>query len=288
MLHSLTRHEDRFVALLQHAVQQAEVVQEVNIPRKARRLDAVVRLASAPELFGALRPWLASRTVVFEHESAPLTHEAVASAALGPPWLHWHRLRRDGRRTSAAVRRAVAGTQRPPIGVVVADRIALDITAAVPGLRPAEWAGVWHTPCLDEGGLVVLDTSQLVGTPGLEFWAWLGGAPTPEEAARRMRLLLDSPVLSTLALKRLHEAIMNEQLPITTAEQETNYQRITRITREAERLEARQEARTVLLELVSRYAPERLAELQQVDDINVLREALDQAIQQRLAGVRQG
>ena len=103
-----------------------------------------------------------------------------------------------------------------------------------------------------------------------------------------MRLLLDRPVLSTLALKRLHEAIMNEQLPITTAEQETNYQRITRITREAERLEARQEARTVLLELVSRYAPERLAELQQVDDINVLREALDQAIQQRLAGVRQG
>jgi len=81
---------------------------------------------------------------------------------------------------------------------------------------------------------------------------------------------------------------MNEQLPVTTAEQETNYQRITRITREAERLEARQEARTVLLELVSRYAPERLAELQQVDDMNALREALDQAIQQRLASVRQG
>jgi hypothetical protein len=99
-----------------------------------------------------------------------------------------------------------------------------------------------------------------------------------------MRLLLDSPVLSTLALKRLHEAIMNEQLPVTTAEQETNYQRITRITREA----ALQEGRTALLELVSRYAPERLAELQQVDDMNVLREALDQAIQQRLAGARQG
>ena len=99
-----------------------------------------------------------------------------------------------------------------------------------------------------------------------------------------MRLLLDSPVLSTLALKRLHEAIMNEQIPVTTAEQETNYQRITRITREA----ALQEGRTALLELVSRYAPERLAELQQVDDMNVLREALDQAIQQRLAGVRQG
>jgi flagellar biosynthesis/type III secretory pathway protein FliH len=111
-----------------------------------------------------------------------------------------------------------------------------------------------------------------------------------------MRLLLDSPVLSTLALKRLHEAIMNEQIPVTTAEQETNYQRITRITREAALLEGRQEgrhegrqeARASLLELVSRYAPERLAELQQVDDMNTLREALDQAIQQRLAGVRQG
>ena len=93
---------------------------------------------------------------------------------------------------------------------------------------------------------------------------------------------------------------MNEQLPVTTAEQETNYQRITRITREAAllegrqegrqegRLEGRQEARASLLDLVSRYAPERLTELQQVDDMNVLREALDHAIQQRLASVRQG
>ena len=81
---------------------------------------------------------------------------------------------------------------------------------------------------------------------------------------------------------------MNEQLPVTTAEQETNYQRITRITREAALLEVRQEVCAILLELVSRYAPERLAELQQVDDMNTLREALDQAIQQRLAGVRQG
>ena len=40
--------------------------------------------------------------------------------------------------------------------------------------------------------------------------------------------------------------------------------------------------------MVIRYAPERLAELQQVDDMNVLREALDQAIQQQLASVRQG
>jgi hypothetical protein len=103
-----------------------------------------------------------------------------------------------------------------------------------------------------------------------------------------MRLLLDSPVLSTLALKRLHEVIMNERIPVTTAEQETNYQRITRITREAALLEVRQEVCAILLELVSRYAPERLAELQQVDDMHVLREALDQAIQQRLAGVHQG
>jgi hypothetical protein len=68
----------------------------------------------------------------------------------------------------------------------------------------------------------------------------------------------------------------------------TNYQRVTRITREAALQEGRQEGRASLLDLISRYAPERLAELQQVDDMNVLREALDQAIQQRLSGVRQG
>jgi hypothetical protein len=279
MFPSPTRHEDRFVAILQHAVHEVEVVQEVSIPRKARKLDALVRLADAPELFGALRPWLRARTVVFEHESAPLTNEAVASAALGPPWLHWHRLRRDAHRASA-VRRAVAGTDRPPIGVVVADRVAQEMNAAIPGLRPADWPGVWSTPHLDEGGLVVLDTSQLAGIPGFEFWAWLGGASTPEEGARRMRLLLESPSLSTLTLNRLNEAIMNERIPTTSAEQETNYQRITRLARD----EGREEALSSFRELLRRYAPERVAELSEVRDPEVLRHALDEAIQQRLAG----
>lgn len=283
MLVSPTRHEDRFVALLQHAVQEAEVVQEVSIPRKARKLDAVVRLGDAPELFGGLGPWLCERTVVFEHESTPLTHESVASAALGPPWLHWHRFRRDAKRAEA-LRRVVAGTKRPPLGVVVADRVALDLTASVPGLRPAGWAGVWHTPHLDEGGPLVLDTSRLVGIPGLEFWAWLGAAPTPEEGARRMRLLLDSPALSNLTINRLHEAIMSEQIPATSAEQETTYQRVSRLARD----EGRDEGRAHLLQLLERYAPERISEFQHVHDLDVLRLALDEAIQARLSGARKG
>lgn len=48
-------HENRFIERLQFAVGEAEVAQELSIPRKARRLDAVCQFTDAPELFGALR-----------------------------------------------------------------------------------------------------------------------------------------------------------------------------------------------------------------------------------------
>lgn len=266
-----TPHEDRFLAILQHALQGAEVAQEVSIPRKARRLDAVTRLANSPELFGALGSTLQHRTVMFEHESAPLTGEAVASAAVGQAWLRWHHLRKD-RRRPAGVRRVVEGTPRPPVCVVVADSLAADVSGSVPGLRACECAGVWATPFLDEGGLIVLDSSQLVGSAGFEFWAWLGGAPTPAAAAERYGLLLDNLALSTLTRTRLSEAIMNQEIPATPAERETNAQRFRRETLAEGR-------KAELLELLSRYAPESYAVLKHEPDIDVLKAALDEVFQ---------
>lgn len=279
---SSTPHEDRFLAILQHAVEDADVLQELSIPRKARKLDAVVRLDDAPELFGALAPWLQHRAVVFEHESTPPTAEAIASAALGHAWLHWHRLRSHRRQTSS-LRRTLQGTPRAPIAVLVADRVVQDPAGAVAGLRPAGWRGVWTTPNLDEGGLLLLDSSQLVGTPGLEFWAWLGGAPTAEAAAARFAALLDSLSLSTITRYRLTEAIMNHQIPATAAEQETTYQRVTRLAREEGRDAGRDEARASLLELIQRYAPERFEALRGVHDLDELKRELDEAIQRRLS-----
>jgi len=77
---SMNLHENRFIERLQFVVGDAEVAQELSIPRKARRLDCVCQFGEAPGLFGALQAECSQRTVVFEHESQPLTDHAVASA----------------------------------------------------------------------------------------------------------------------------------------------------------------------------------------------------------------
>ena len=89
---SMNLHENRFIERLQFVVGDAEVAQELSIPRKARRLDCVCQFGEAPGLFGGLQAECSQRTVVFEHESQPLTDHAVASAWLGMGWLLWERV----------------------------------------------------------------------------------------------------------------------------------------------------------------------------------------------------
>jgi hypothetical protein len=69
---AMDRLESRFVERLQFEVGDAEVAQELSIPRKPRRLDVVCRFREAPVMFDALRADCSRRTVVFEHVSASL------------------------------------------------------------------------------------------------------------------------------------------------------------------------------------------------------------------------
>ena len=90
-----TPHEDRFIGVLQYMTGH-ELAQEISIPRKARRLDAMCRFGAtpAPGFFGALRAAWPDRAVIFERESTPLTCEAVASAWAGQTWVSWQRLKK--------------------------------------------------------------------------------------------------------------------------------------------------------------------------------------------------
>jgi hypothetical protein len=188
------RLESRFVERLQFEVRDAEVAQELSIPRKSRRLDVVCRFGEAPVMFDALRADCSRRTVVFEHVSASLQRHQVARAWSSMAWLLWEQASppRPGRR--APMLRPEPG-ERPPLGIIVTDQLSAHLHGAVPALRPTDRPGLWATPELDEGGLYVINTSEIdpyrrAGVVGMD-WPGphhrAGGGPT-HHLARRPQL----------------------------------------------------------------------------------------------------
>jgi hypothetical protein len=317
-----TIHEERFLDVL-HFLTGREVAQEISIPRKARRLDAVCRFDAdgAPGLFGPLQAACADRTVLFEHESSPLTVEKVASAWVGLAWLSWHRVRTHrGRRP--AFHALLLGTPRPPLAMVVADGVREDLTDAIPWLAPSLWPGVWATADTGDGrygkgGLLVVDTTRVPPGDGFGFWHWLGRVRDPAEAAVRLDALLGDSKLPTMQAHALQEAIMNGQIQVSEIERETVAQRVRSegleegLRRGLEQgleqglqqgleqgleqglqqgLEQGLEqgrgegARAALLALAARLAPEALPSLRVIHDLDALQQAVDAALAQRLGG----
>lgn len=281
-----TPHEDRFVKLMQFAVGDSEVAQELSIPRKARRLDMVCCFAQAPEYFRALRADCHDRTVLFEHESQPLQRHDVASAWVGLAWLLWERIRpAEGEATDETTERR--RTPRPPLAIIVADDAGDSLAGAVPTLARTRHPGVWATARLEEGGLYVIDTSRVGTRGGFAFWSWIGRPPSDAEADRRLNALLGDRHLSIESKTRIQDAIMSNELPVTATEVETVAQRLRREAKlEGERIgerrgerrgEQRGEqrgTRNTLLSLAAEVAPERLAELQSIKDLNALQAAV--------------
>jgi hypothetical protein len=262
---SMNIHENRFMERLQFAVGDAEVAQELSIPRKARRLDVVCQFTEAPALFGALQAECANRTVVFEHESEPLSEHAVASAWHGMSWLLWDRVRPVRKRERSA-HHILKQTERPPLAIVVADAIHRSLQGAVPSLRPLQTPGLWSTPNLEEGGLLVVDTSRVRKQENLAWWSWLGRAANDDDQRNRLRALLTDPNLPINQLESLQEAIMNGQLTSSTTERETVAQRVRR--------EAREDGiRESMLALVRQVAPERIREFEAIEDALELQRA---------------
>lgn len=262
--------EARFVERLQFEVGDAEIAQELSIPRKSRRLDVVCRFGEAPAMFDALRSDCSRRVVVFEHESQPLVRHAVARAWSGVAWLFWEQLRprRSGRRPPMLL--AEEG-ERPPLGIIVTDEVSDSLHGAVPSLRLTERRGLWATPDLDEGGLYVINTSEIDPGEGLAWWAWIGLARTSEQEAVRLTALLGDPNLPIDDRARIQEAVMNGELSATQVEQETASQRVRREGRLEGRLEGQRQA---LLDMAMEVAPERVEELRTLEDVQALQRAV--------------
>ena len=245
---SETRHEDRFIDVLQYLIGR-EVAQEISIPRKARRLDAAFRFGEAdvPGLFGALLPAFADRVVLFEHESRLVDAESVASAWVGQAWVSWQRLKKQTRRRQS-VYTLVAETIRPPLAVVMADRVTEDLTGAVPSLGPTEWPGLWATNDTGElrfnqGGLLVVDTGNLPAGDGFGFWRWLGRARDSDDANERLVDLLADNQLPINDRILFLEPIVERAFAVSDIERETASQRLRREGREEGRERGREEGR---------------------------------------------
>lgn len=278
-----TPHEDRFIEVLQYLTGR-ELAQEVSIPRKARRLDAICRFDGdeVPAMFGALSTACADRAVLFEHESAPLSVESVASAWVGLAWLTWHRVR-TYRGRKPAVHALLSGSRRPPLAIIVADGIAHDLTGAVPGLALTRSAGLWSAADsgdlhFDNGGLIVVDTSAVPAGDGYGLWQWFHHTRDDADANARLVALLDDPLLPMLAKQRFLEAMMDQQFNVSDTELETASQRVRREGRE----EGREEGRMAILALAARVVPEMIPTLQGIEDLEELQRAADAAIVRKL------
>lgn len=268
-----TPHENRFIKLMQFAVGDNEVAQELSIPRKARKLDMVCRFTEAPDYFGALRADCGNRTVLFEHESQLLARHDVASAWVGLAWLLWERVRPREARSKRA-QQVPDTTLRPPLAVLVADHAGDALTGAVPTLARTAQDGIWATAQLDDGGLYVIDTSVVKPDHGFAFWSWLGRAADDGAASERLRALLTDSHLSIDSISRLQEAIVNHELPVSDTEHETAAQRLRREGFADGERRGERKGREALLAVAAELAPERVDELARITGLTELRAAV--------------
>lgn len=264
------------------------------MPRKARSLDLVMQFDVAPVWFGALQDTCSDRIVLFEHVSRRVRRHDVASARVGEAWLAWERVRPQRRGSDPPSLWNTGSTPaRPPLAVVVADAAQASLHGAVPMLRRQHAAGVWATPQLEEGGVVVLDTARVQADEGYAWWSWLGRARTDADAAQRLFRLLGDSSIPIVERERLKEAIVEGELETSVTEREGLYQKLQqeiRASREeglAQGLQkglaqgVQQGRRDALLHLVASVAPEALAELRAIDDVDALERTVTERIVRR-------
>ena len=264
------RHEQRFVDFQRYVLPGREIGQEVSIPRKARRLDAVFHIEEPPGLFGPIVPWLESRAVIFEHESGQISDVALHRAQVGDSWVRWRRAvvnsleSRWG--TPSEGDAWLRSTQHMPTTVIVADQLKDHATDGFPQLVQ-RWPGVWCGRDPDHGGLVVMDISKMPEQKGWAYWRLTSQAMTAEERARRVEALRTDRHLPKHERIALTEAIAMRMIP-TTPEEKTAA--LKSLRKEAYRVGKTEGRREALLGVVALSAPELLERLERIDDVAVL------------------
>ena len=264
------RHEQRFLDFQRYTLRGCEIGQEVSIPRKARRLDAVFHIEEPPGLFGPISPWLRNRAVIFEHESGLVARVALLRAQMGQSWIAWrHEVVRTGESrwgTPSEGDAWLRTAQRAPTTVVVADQLKNQATEGIPHLVQ-KWPGVWCGTDPEHGGMVALDISRMPEQKGWAYWRLTSQAVTVEERARRVESLRTDRYLPKHQRVALTEAIAMRMIP-TTPEEKTAA--LKSLRKEAYRVGKTEGRREALLGVVALSAPELLERLERIDDVAVL------------------
>ena len=218
------RHENRFISYIKPMLRGQEVAQELSIPRKARRLDAVYAITHCHGIFGPAAPLLQGRAVVFEHESAALDPYAARSADFGRGWLsmRWELVHGSARRVadSDVGDQWLTPLPRAPIAVVLADGIESRVFERLPAMTELA-NGVWCSHDLDRGGLLLIDTRDPTHDDGWTFWRFIGACSDLEEVDRRAARLLGDPRLATLDLDDLLWRFDMNEIEVSAAEKKT-------------------------------------------------------------------
>lgn len=238
-------HEDRFVSRYLVAFFNAEITQEMTIPRKARHIDLVHLRGSDLSALGVLAPWIQDRALLWEHQSNAVTHRVLAKATMALSWaaIQYHT------RESAdmnPIREGFQSHARAPAMVVYAPRIAITCRHLFQELA----TGFWHNGLSDDPQvplLLCIEYERLLDAPGTSFLRWLApqsGTPLPRRRKPRSPLdaLLDDPTFPTMIKRRILEGIMQEQLKVDPMEQLSAIERV----REEGRREVREKARKEL------------------------------------------
>lgn len=266
------------------ALPGAEVAQELSIPRKARKLDAVFHVRESPGLFGPVGPWLSHRPVIFEHESGLVPNVGVLRAQFGGSWLTWrHAVALAGDTNWGTPSEADAWLRaigRAPTVVLVAEQMQRNALDGIPNLEQVG-PGLWCSRNIELGGLLVLDIRRLPRQDGFSFWRLTSRGATAEERERRLEALRTDEHLPITDREALMEAIAMEQVPTTLEEKRAALNRERHEAfKEGERAGEARGRRAALLDVISVVAPHALTRLESIEDINVFESEARLAIQQ--------
>ena len=284
------RHENRFISYIKPMLRGQEVAQELSIPRKSRRLDAVYAITHCHGIFGPAAPLLQGRAVVFEHESAALDPYAARSADFGRGWLsmRWELVHGSARRVadSDVGDQWLTPLPRAPIAVVLADGIESRVFERLPAMTKLA-NGVWSSHDLDRGGLLLIDTRDPTHDDGWTFWRFIGACSDLDEVDRRAAHLLRDPHLATLPLSDLFRRLDMNDIDVSTQEKQTLMVRLFHDRFElgealglqkgealglqkGEALGLQKGRRDSFLEMAAQLLPDQLAELAALTDVDEL------------------
>lgn len=222
-------------------------------------------------IWGPLVPWMTGQSVAVEFESGLLTQEKLSR------FVAKAHLLREATTTCADARFAVFCNEFPR------ERL----RELKPYLSRGPCAGAWELNGrgLGRGMLVALRRLPIID--GTSVLRMIPEETRQAEVIRRIRHLLTDKKIPHTIKEAIMDAVRNERLPMSDEEQNMSFQEYTaHIMRKGEaRGEARgaeRERQSIITIAADLLPPERIVQLQSIQDLDLLRAAVQAALRDRL------